>query len=99
MLGLRHTGGEVFVLKSPASTRCSGRIKSREEAHKWQLETWTARNGKGDKLAAAQARLLWNALDSESASASVNVLKERLRHGTVMVKLLKKDVLNDLSDS
>jgi hypothetical protein len=98
LTGERHISAEVFELKAPNSTRCSGRLKHSTAPHDLQLVTRTVKNAKEGKLAAAQARMLWNALDEDAATCTVKDLKELLKDGNVLKLLSQKGVLVELVD-
>jgi hypothetical protein len=95
--GERHISKEVFKLKCPSTDRTSARIREATASHDIQLEIRKVKNVKEGKMAAAQTRKLWNALDKEAVTCSARKLEELLQQTNLLEKLTEKGALDNLT--
>jgi hypothetical protein len=91
--GTRHISPDVFALEKDKETRMSARLSKR--SHDLQLTVPSAKNAKEGKLAAAQMRAMWNALDQATVNCTAKEFAERLRKGELLNQLLDKGLLRD----
>ena len=95
--GVRHIDDDVFVPEAEPLNRISSRLQAKKKQHGHQLKTqYDARNSKEDKLAAAHARRLWNALPAEVVSASVKAFGEMVKSEEVINELCMCGVISVL---
>jgi hypothetical protein len=94
--GSRYIDPEIFPLEQTTSTRMSNRLA--EQRHEFQLAVnCRPKNAKEDKLAAAQSRKMWNALNRSLVTSPYKKFVTGVKADGVIINLIEKGLINDLN--
>jgi hypothetical protein len=97
--GVRFIREGIFMIKSDASTRTSARLREKRANHNMQLVTTEdVKNSKQHKLAAAQTRALWNALDEKTINLPIGSFIEVIKNKELLQHLVNQGVLQGPED-
>jgi hypothetical protein len=97
MDGVRFLPDLVFPVESIDTNRCSQRLREKQPRHCLTLMVQREHKNKmEDNLAAAQMRILWNALREEDVKLSVNKFKGTIESDDTYNMLCAKNVISVL---
>jgi hypothetical protein len=91
--GQRYLPNEVFP-PAISDTRCSARIHSQRNIHKFQLAAVNeGKNALHEKLAGAQMRRLWNSLDENVAAAKLAEYRLAIKEDAIFKTLCEREAV------
>lgn len=97
--GSRFIPAEVFPLEKETACRSSARIKERQKTNDMQLQIMKGqKNTLENKLAAAETRLLWNALDGSTIALKFGEFKRKIKEDGVYEQLCSRGSIKPLLD-